>query len=287
MALKLADDSMQRPPEDPGEERNPWDVDREPVVISQPIISDSGSGYGDGAIREESIVIKVLGILLLVMYGITAAVMFMNSGGLGIDAYSIMQKKIAPVAGVLNLLIIADAFYVFFTYEKKASLLIMALLFQPLYIITRFKVVNGSGGFGTLASVVYILSIVGLMTGVVQDTVKYGGLIQLDDATRQEVSILYAQVDEGSGTYGDVISSILVPSGAEIVTQAGTAYLVIGGVGDISMQSGVFVQGPRNVNTVLAFAKNPTNGSYRLAMVQLNNQPLTERDMQSFWKLEK
>lgn len=198
-----------------------------------------------------------------------------------------MQKKIAPVAGVLNLLIIADAFYVFFTYEKKASLLIMALLFQPLYIITRFKVVNGSGGFGTLASVVYILSIVGLMTGVVQDTVKYGGLIQLDDATRQEVSILYAQVDEGSGTYGDIISSILVPSGAEIVIQAGTAYLVIGGVGDISMQSGVFVQGPRNVNTVLAFAKNPTNGSYRLAMVQLNNQPLTERDMQSFWKLEK
>lgn len=276
--------SNRHPDSEPKQEAD-WELDTEPYVISQSIITEHNAYDNAAQSHDLSSVVPISCIILYLLYVTTAgAIMWIAAQ----DSIMLIDniRKFSPLFSLMNLYIIIDAFIVFFLYEKRASLLVFAFLLGNFYPIKRSQVIHGSGGNGTLICVFYLITVLGLGLTGFKASMTYGGLLVADSSVRQEAVAMFEQIDSTGQTYGDILQNNLTIAKAGTETQNGNTYFVLTGYGDLSINDeGTFIVGMRTMQTILVFVKDSKNNSYSLVMATLNGKTLTDYRVDQYWSL--
>ena len=244
------------------------------------------STYKAATIKKTSTVVVVSGIILYVLFAIYIAAMIWVYTTHPIDMYANILK-VRSITSLVSLYIIVDAFLVFFLYEKRASLFVFAFILSPFYPIRRNKVINGSGGIGTLFSLVFVISLGALIVKMMGSIGQYGGIMtSLDDNLRTEVKTMLEEPLETGETYGQALSQYFTITDGVLTTEGGQSVLTLTGTGKISYRDdGVFQIEVSPIPTTMVFVKNSSGGTYKLQAAKLNDKPLTDFGAASLWKV--
>ena len=266
---------------------DPWDYGpiKETKSISGGFEEDI-STYNSTSIKKTSPVVVVSGIILYVLFAIYVAALIWVYTTHPIDMYTNIFK-VRPITSIVSLYIIIDAFLVFFLYEKRASLLVFAFILSPFYPIRRNKVINGSGGMGTLFSLVFVISLGALIAKMMGSIGQYGGIMtSLDDNLRTEVRTMLEEPLETGETCGQALSQYFAISDGVLTTEGGQSVLTLTGAGKISYRDeGVFQIELNPIPTTMVFVKNSSGGTYKLQAAKLNDKTLTDFGATSLWKV--
>ena len=147
---------------------------------------------------------------------------------------------------------------------------------------------NGYGGMGTALSAAYVIALLVLFGVTCKSVSYYGAIVQKDDATRTEAVALMDQITEDGTTMGDIISDNMWIADAAVEEQNGQTIVALYGAGSMYIENDVFIQGTgKNIETQMAFIKNPSTGEYEIAAVMLNGTTLSEYGAVSYWNMLK
>ncbi len=300
MALKLAgqDDN---PNENSGQEQqvqndtpaaNPWDVPNKtstytdynsPYNSMDPVISNTVIKNNDGG-DGKNIIVFVSGIILYVVIGLAVlALAWMSVAGKPIDIYANVMKA-KPLFSLVSMVAVIDAILVFALHEKRASLLIVAFLFQPFYPIRRNKVINGSGGTGVLVTLAYIVGIIAMGATIFSAVSKYGNVVAIgDQSVRTGVAAMMDHTMDNGSTYGQFIMKYMSVDNAAIEEQNGHTLIALTGKGTVTLaDDGVFQVGGASVDTAYVFSREVT-GDYNIVSVQLGDKTVTGKNAVAYW----
>ena len=301
MELKLVDDDekkTQEPVKEPG--TNPWDspkgnsrqynnpdmgLDREPIQIANPVIVDDTMTGRGGSIQGDNVLLMISGIIVYCLFIIAIGSMIWFTKQDVIMAYDNLNK-IQSIFFMLELFVIIDAFIVFFTYEKKVSLLVFAFLLNSFYLLKRSKVVSSLGGISGIITLGYFIGIISLFVYLFNGFSTYGNILTADTAVRQESKILLNQTTENGKTYSSVMKKYLEIKNAALQEQDGITYFVIAGYGSLTIdESNTYTVGAKTVPTTLIFGKDLGSGQYKICAAEVGNKQLTDFGAVSYWKI--
>ena len=301
MELKLVNDDQNKPQEQvrkPG--TNPWDppkgssrqynnqdleLDREPIQITNPvIIDDTRTGRG-GSIHGDNVLLMISGIIVYCLFGIAIC------GMIWVTKQDVLMvndnlNKIQSIFFMLELFAVIDAFIVFFTYEKKVSLLVFAFFLNGFYLLKRSKVVDSLRGIGAVITLGYFIGFISMFVYLFNGFSEYGDILTADTAVRQESYILFKQTTTNGKTYSSIINDYMEIKNATLEEQGGITYFGINGYGSINVDdSNTYTVGSKTVPTSLIFGKNKGSGQYKLCAVVVGDKQLTDYGVISYWKI--
>ncbi|MCM1158008.1 MAG: hypothetical protein NC300_04700 [Bacteroidales bacterium] len=234
-----------------------------------------------------NIIVKIMGI---VIYAVAIA----HSGLLCWIAYQGVGKmttnlyKFQGTFTFLSLIILVDAIMVNILFERKISLFVVALLLPFLYPGMRTSHVKGSGGFGSIFSLIYFLSLCGFFAFFGNSYLHYGAVILLEDEGKRTIAIdALDEMTESGKTLGDILAkTVRIEQVGVEQDAAGNVMVGFAGSGMISLDQDTYIKGmTKSVPTELVFVKSSGSGTYELRRAALNGKELTERGITNYWKL--
>lgn len=232
------------------------------------------------------ILIKVMGIVVYVAVILESAILCWTAYQ-GVGPLMTNLHKFSGLVSFLSLLIIIDAVLVNVLFEKKVSLIVLALTLPFLYPGLRTSHVKGSGGIGNMISLLYFFCLCGFIAFIGNSYLHYGAVLLIEDENSRSIAVnVLDQVTESGETLGDILSETIVIEQVGVQENAGNVVVGFSGQGMLSLDQDVFIKGmTKSVPTELVFVKPSGGTTYELRKAVLNDKELTERGITNYWHL--
>lgn len=271
-------------------DRNPWDFGgQEPYQMTS--ISNTAvnsAGYSSSVQPQNTgnnIVLTIGKAALYALFILEIIVIVWCCQQSKVDLYINLQKW-QWVGSICSIVCLIDAILVNVLYERKISLIVIALLLSFIYPWRRAKFTNGNGGVGALIVVGTLVASVALFASAYSAFTSYGNVIMEPDAEiRKSVAEVIDQPTEDGSTLGAKIGQNVTIQSADVRVQGNSTQVMIQGMGKhyVDTSNNALVEmNTKTIPTQLLFVKNGGESTYQLSGAALDDKALSSQYLEFY-----